>query len=55
MELTPVAAALVISEVWRETATRFEVSIAAQRRSDEHLIEVLDVLVGVPTASGVPA
>ncbi len=55
MELTPDAAALVISEVRRETAARFEVSATDQRRRDVQLIELLDVLVGVGPADGVPA
>ena len=60
MELTSDAAALVISEARRETAERFAVSVADQRRRDVRLIEILDVLVGagltgVGSASGVPA
>jgi excinuclease UvrABC nuclease subunit len=55
MELTSDAAALVISEARRETAARFAVSVADQRRRDVQLIELLDVLVGVGPAGGVPA
>jgi hypothetical protein len=55
MELTPDAAALVIAEARRETAARFEVSFADQRRRDVELDALLDELVGAGAGSGVPA